>query len=205
MNKIIKDTITITIITLISGICLGLVYQITKDPIKASEKATQQAAYEAVFTKADSFENYKEFDAKEAQKLLAKNNLKEDKIDSVVVAQDAAGEVLGYVVSVTSSAGYGGDISFSVGIALDGTINGYKILAISETAGLGMKAAEEKFKSQFDNVNTTEFSVTKSAAASDNEIEAISGATITSKAVTYGVNAAIVYFNSIVEGGSINE
>lgn len=205
MNKILKDTLKITIITLVAGICLGLVYEITKTPIANAEEAAQQKAYEAVFEDADSFTECKDFDTDAARKLLDENGYQDDTIDGVVTAVDASGSTLGYVITVTSSAGYGGDIQFSMGVQIDGTLNGYEILSISETAGLGMNAKEEKFKSQFDHVSATEFTVTKSTATSDSEIEAISGATITSKAVTYGVDAGLVYFNSLIEGGSANE
>lgn len=192
-------------ITLIAGILLGLVYQITKEPIRKAEEEAQQEAYKAVFENAESFGEMKEFDKTAADKLLAESGYAEDAIDGVVTALDANGQILGYVISVTSSAGYGGNISFSVGIQMDGTLNGYEILSIGETAGLGMKATTDAFKSQFENKNVAAFNVTKGSAASDSEIEAISGATITSNAMTNGVNAALVYFNSLVEGGIANE
>ncbi|MBO6214855.1 MAG: FMN-binding protein, partial [Lachnospiraceae bacterium] len=95
--------------------------------------------------------------------------------------------------------GYGGDITFSVGITNEGVINGYSITAISETAGLGMKATEDKFSSQFRGIPVGTYEVTK-ASAGENEIEAISGATITSRAMTYGVDAAVSYFEFITGG-----
>lgn len=55
-------------------------------------------------------------------------------------AVDAQGEVLGYAINMTTSEGYGGDITFSMGIKNDGTMNGIEILEIGETAGLGMNA-----------------------------------------------------------------
>ena len=129
----------------------------------------------------------------------------DDTIDNCVLAQDASGNTLGYVITVTSSAGYGGKITFSMGITNDAVINGYSITTISETAGLGMKARDTgdgTFSSQFINRNAEIFTVTKTGASSSSEIDAISAATITSKAVTNGVNAGVTYFNYLVGGAN---
>jgi Na+-translocating ferredoxin:NAD+ oxidoreductase subunit G len=111
------------------------------------------------------------------------------------------GSYQGLVVTVIANDGYGGDIKFSVGIQKDGTVNGISILSISETAGLGMKAKEEKFQSNFKNKKASQFVVTKSGAAKDGDVDAISGATITSKAVTKGVNSALAVFENLTKEG----
>lgn len=203
MNKIVKDAIILTVITVVSGCLLGLVYEITKEPIATAQYNTQQKAYQTVFADAASFEDYEGFDAEQESAIVVGGA--ENSIIGVVEAKDASGSTLGYVITVTSHAGYGGDITFSVGITNDGTVNGYSITSISETAGLGMKAKEEKFYSQFEGKNAESFEVVKGTASSDNQIEAISGATITSRAVTNGVDAALAYFREISEGGSANE
>ena len=115
-------------------------------------------------------------------------------------AKDASGELMGYVITVTTKEGYGGDIRFSIGVRLDGTVNGISILSISETAGLGMQA-EAVLKPQFAGKNVEKFAYTKNGAAADNEIDAISGATITTNAVTNGVNAGLYYFQTVLGGG----
>ncbi len=202
MNRIVKDTLKIFAITLVAGLLLGAVYMITKTPIANAEEQAKQNAYKAVFTDADSFEAV-DFDEKEARSCLDDNGFADDTIDEVVLAKDNQGEGLGYVLTITTSAGYGGNIQFSIGLTQDGTLNGYSILSIGETAGLGMKATEEKFSSQFVNKPATTFEVTKTGATSESEIDAISGATITSKAMTYGVNAGICYFSTVLmEGGA---
>lgn len=205
MNKIVKDAIIITVITLVSGCLLGLVFEITKEPIAQAQYNTQQKAYQTVFESAQTFEDYEGFDEAAAADVVAQSGYTENTINGVVVAKDASGNALGYVITVTSHAGYGGDISFSVGIMADGTLNGYSITSIGETAGLGMKAKEEKFYSQFEQKNAEAYEVIKGSASGDNQIEAISGATITSRAMTNGVNAALAYFRTISEGGSANE
>ena len=204
MNKLVKDALVLTVITVISGCALGAVYEITKAPIaKASEDATQ-AAYKEVFADAASFEDYEEFDADKANSLVAAKGYTDDEINNVVVACDDAGETLGYVITVTSHAGYGGDIVFSMGVTKDGVLNGYSITEISETAGLGMKAKEPAFADQFQGKAAGTLEVIKQGEASDTQIEAISGATITSNAVTNGINAGFVYYSSIA-GGTENE
>ncbi len=206
-NKMVHDALVLTAITLVAGLALGLVYEITKAPIAAANEAATQEAYRTVFESADSFVDYDGFSADDATALVAEAGYEDDSIDNCVVATDASGNALGYVITVTTSAGYGGDITFSVGITNDGIINGYSITSISETAGLGMKARDTgdgSFSSQFINRAAEIFEVTKTGATASNEIDAISAATITSKAVTGGVNASVTYFNSIA-GGDANE
>ncbi|MBQ1901751.1 MAG: RnfABCDGE type electron transport complex subunit G [Lachnospiraceae bacterium] len=201
MNKLVKDALILTLITLIAGTALGIVYEITKAPIAAAQEKATQEAYKAVFSDATSFADHEGFDADVASKLVHEEGYTDDDIDNCVDALDASGNLLGYVITVTSHAGYGGDITFSMGVKLDGTMNGYSITTIGETAGLGMKAKESGFSDQFKNIVSNVYEVVKSAPSGDNEIQAISGATITSKAMTNGVNAGFKYFNSLVGGG----
>ena len=88
----------------------------------------------------------------------------------------------------------------AMGVQKDGTLNGISILSISETAGLGMKADTDDFKNQFRDKKVEKFQYTKTGAASEDEIDAISGATITTNAVTNGVNAGLAAFQ-YMEGG----
>lgn len=204
MNKLVKDALVLTAITVIAGVCLGGVYEITKKPIADAQEAATQEPYKAVFADAASFADLDGFDAAAATKIAADAGYTDDDITNCVVAKNDAGEDIGYVITITSHAGYGGDITFSMGVTKDGTLNGYSITDISETAGLGMKAKEDAFMSQFTGIPAQILEVTKSAKTADTEIEAISGATITSKAVTYGIDAGLAYYNSLV-GGATNE
>lgn len=121
------------------------------------------------------------------------------RIENCVVAVDASGAELGYVISVTDPNSYGGDVTLSIGVTNDGTLNGYSITTINDTAGLGMKAKEDSFSSQFAGKQVESFEVTKTGATSDNQIDAISGATITSSAVTSAVNAGLAYYRSLAQ------
>lgn len=201
MNKrIVHDALILTAFTLVLGLVLALVYGVTKAPIEAANQAAAQQAYMAVFEEADSFEAM-EFDKAAATTLVQEQGFS-DTIDDIQVAKDAAGETLGYVITVTAKDGSQGSITFSVGIQNDGTVNGYSITATSETPGLGLKASEEEFYGQFQGKNVDAFTVVKQAPQSDNEIEAISGSTITSKAMANGCNAAIYYFQNQLVGGA---
>ena len=183
-----------------SGLLLGTVYEVTKGPIAAEEERAKKAAWKSVFQDAADFEE-QEFDAEAGKNILSDAGLTAQDIDSVVAASGSGGESLGFVIGVISHEGYGGDIKLSVGIRNDGTVNGIEILSINETAGLGMRADTDEFKMQFENTQTDQFVYTKTGATADNEIDALSGATITTNAVTNGVNAAIAYFSSL-EGGN---
>ena len=198
-KKIVHDALILTAFTLVLGFLLGLVYEITKQPIADANAAAAQEAYKAVFADADSFEALDGFDKNAAtEEVIAAGY--EDSIDDVQVAKDASGSEIGYVVTVTAKDGSQSTITFSVGIQNDGTVNAYSVTSISETPGLGMKVEDEDFYSQFQGKLVDTFSVVKNTPAADNEIEAISGATISSRAVTNGVNAALTYFRSELGG-----
>jgi electron transport complex protein RnfG len=91
----------------------------------------------------------------------------------------------GYVVEVTPS-GFGGTIDMVVGIGTDGTVTGVSIISMSETSGLGANASKDSFRSQYVG-KSGELAVSKDGG----EIDALTGATITSRAVTSGVNTAL--------------
>ena len=198
--SIVKDTIAITAITLVAGLALGVVQDITAGPIAQQQEQSKQEAYKAVFEDADSFEVY-DVDADALAANLAENNFNAQTINEVMEAKDASGETIGDALNVTDSEGYGGDIQFTMGIQNDGTLNGISLLSISETAGLGMKAKNPDFQDQFKDKNVEKFEYTKTGATSDDQIDAISGATITTNAMTNGVNAGLCAFR-YVEGGA---
>lgn len=208
MNKIVKNTLILTAITVVSGLLLGVVYDITKEPIAQAQENTKQEAYRAVLSDASSFEAV-DFDADSASSLLSENGYTSDEITEVVEGTDDSGETVGYVISVQSGEAYDGTLELSVGIATDGTVKGVEMLDISETAGLGMKADEAEFKDQFKDKNVEKFTYTKTGEDGDDMIDAISGATITTNAVTNAVDSALVYYQNELGGsqlgGEVNE
>ena len=204
MNKIVKNTLILTAITVVSGLLLGVVYGITKEPIAEAQENTKQEADRSVLSDASSFETMEDFDAADAASILEENGYSSDEITEVAEGIDDSGETVGYVVNVMSHEAYDGDLEVSVGIAADGTVKGIEMLSISETAGLGMKADEAEFKDQFKDKNVEKFTYTKSGESGDDKIDAISGATITTNAVTNAVDSALVYFQNEL-GGGVNE
>ena len=99
-----------------------------------------------------------------------------------------------------------GPVELVVGINRDGQLMGIKVLNHKETPGLGAKSAEPAFSGQFKDKKVDELTVTKTAPSKDNEIQAISGATITSRAVASGVNAALKYWKiNYKDGGTAKQ
>ncbi len=188
MNKIVKNTMILTAITLVAGLLLGVVYEVTKAPIATANEKAKKEAWQAVFPDAD-LNDFEAVDVDEKISASVADSLGEKvAVDEVCSVGDE-----GYVITVTDSEGYGGDIQVTVGITSDGTVNGVSILSISETAGLGMKAKEPSFYEQYVGVQTSQFCVSKDGGDGE-PIDAISGATITSRAMTGAVNEALGYF-----------
>ena len=202
MNKIVKNTLILSAITIVAGCLLGLVYEITKAPIAQAQENAKQEAYKTVLADAAEFTVDETLDPAKAADALLEAGYSGDDITEVAEAKDASGEVMGYVITVTSHEGYGGDIKISVGILSDGTVKGIEMLEISETAGLGMKADEDEFKNQFKDKQVEKFSYTKSGEDGDDKIDALRGATITTNAVTNAVDSALVYFQNVLGGSA---
>ena len=154
IQAMLKEAGILFAITLIAGLLLGFVYELTKEPIRQQEEKAVQEACQAVFADAEHFEELDAYtpSADTAQK-LADTGIT---IGTVYEAQDASGTQLGYVIQTTTSEGYGGNIVLYVGIRLDGTVNDISILSISETPGLGMKAGDVLVP-QFHNKNVKSF------------------------------------------------
>lgn len=214
IKNMIKDSLVLFAITLIAGLILGVVYQVTKDPIAAQQEKAKQEACREVFADAAGFAETAA-QAGEENGAESEYNTPSDAswteqgfsgvdIGEILIAQDAGGNTLGYVITVIDHEGYGGDISFMMGIRNDGTLNGISLLSISETAGLGMRA-EEVLKPQFAEKHAERFEYVKGNAVEEHQIDAISGATITTNAVTNGVNAGLHYFHTVLGGGNGNE
>lgn len=193
-GSIIKDTMAITIITLVAGLALGVVQDITAKPIAQQKALEKEQAYKNVFPDADSFESIISEQDPDLEAYLDENGYPAQDIDEVMLVKDESGSEIGYAFTVTTSEGYGGDIQFAMGVKDDGTLNAISILTISETAGLGMKANTDEFKSQFAGKQVESFAYTKDGAASDEQIDALSGATITTNAMVNGVNAGLCAF-----------
>ncbi|MBQ9767679.1 MAG: FMN-binding protein [Lachnospiraceae bacterium] len=205
--SIVKDTLALVVITLVAAVLLGFVYEITKPIIAEREEQDKQNAYLAVFTEASSVVESK--DVPELTDALANaSEILTDKynaavtIDEACLAKDASGNTVGYIITVTDKKGYGGAIKTVFGYSLDGTVTGMEFLTLNETAGFGLEAEKDpEWRKQFYGVAVEEFTVTKSGAKVDSEIDALSGATVTSKAITEGINGGLVFAQYLAEQG----
>lgn len=201
MKGIVKDAMMLFLITLIAGALLGAVHEVTLEPIAKAQQEAANATYREVFPEAVNFVATDELTAavEESVDAIASQGFGSVSVDGAMEAQDGSGAVIGYLITATSKEGYGGDVQISVGVSADGTLTGIGFLALNETAGLGMNADTPDFKDQFVGKPTTDvFEVTKTGATADNQVEAISGATITSSAVTGALNAAVYFVNNCI-------
>ena len=201
LQQIPKPVIALTVITLLAGVALSGAYAMTKDTIEEQKLAANAESYRAVCPDAATF--VADESAKTAIEQLDGGvygtKFGRSYINEAVVGLDANGSVCGYVVSVTNAGGYEGNIKFSVGITADGTLHSIAFTELNETPGKGSRAAEPAFIDQFNNRSVRQLALNGSG---DNGIDAISGATITSSAVVNGVNAALDFFRSVMQGGN---
>ena len=188
-SEMLKETLILTVITLLSGLILGYVHELTKEPIQKQREQAIQSACQSVFQGYGdvTFRQVEVSPGPDLERELADVGVT---IGTVYDAVGADGIPLGNVLEVTSSEGYGGKIVLYVGVTKEGVLNDVSILSISETPGLGMRA-EEVLVPQLHQKAVSEIVYTKSGASKENEIDAISGATITTKAVTNAVNGAL--------------
>ncbi len=180
MKENIKLGSILLLIAAIAGLLLGFAYEITKVPIENKQKEEQALAMKQILPVADEFK-------KSDKDISSDANLQ------ALFEGTKSGKLSGYLFTVKTS-GYGGTITMMVGISTDGKVEGIKILSHSETPGLGSNAEKPKFSDQYKGkLAEKELSV-------GSDIQAMTGSTITSKAVTNGVNTAIKFYNSQLKG-----
>lgn len=196
-----KDALILFAITLISGVALGAVYEVTKEPIVQATIAANNKTYKEVFAEAESFEEDGTLADKisECNEKLTLESFGGVGVKSVLHAKDASGNQVGYVINAYSNDSYGGLVELSVGVKEDGSITSIGFLTINDTPGLGLKAKEPGFKDQFSGKTADVLSVVKGGGAGDAEINAISGATITSKATANAVNAGLYFLHNYLD------
>ncbi len=195
-QEVIRCTVVLFCICFVVTALLAGTYVLTKDPIAA---AAAEASAQA-----------------RSQVLPADRYVLVDGYDDVYIAYANDGTLLGCIVTTTSK-GYGGDIKIMTGILSTGNVCGVQILEISETAGVGMKVNDSAYLNQYVTFTLEEISASDlppSAAVSevkeyslgDSElgaeyVDAISGATISSNAVTAAINDALDIYNELAEKG----
>ncbi len=187
---IIKLSLILFCIVFISTILLTFCNYLTEEKIALIEAQTADDARRNVIADAD----FKEIDITSFDEETIKNF-------NLISVHEATkdNEFAGYCINL-SPQGFGGGINMIVGIAPDLSFTGVEIVSMSETPGLGAKAQDEKFISQYSDGKKGELKCVKNVSSpSENEINAISGATITSKAVTKGANDALEIAKSLMK------
>lgn len=177
--------LALAVITLIAGLVLGATYRLTKDPIAAQESRKAEMARAAVMPEADAF------------RLL--DAAGDDAVDWVYEALRDGARV-GYVAQGTGR-GFGGEIEVIVGLRADGEITGVSVggANFSETAGLGAKAKDAAFTGGFFGKRAPLTVVKAGEAKSESTVDAITSATITSKAVNDTVTRVSEAVRALVE------
>ena len=187
MNENFKLGRTLLIITAIAGVILGFANSLTKDAILENSKINKEDL-KAILAEAESIRDI-EFTETETVK----------EVYEAVNGND----VVGHVLKVTSK-GFHGPVDFIIAISDEDKVSGIKVLSHSETPGLGAKIEEEKFTTRFSDKGIAEdLEVVKVTPNKDNEVEAISGATTSSKATVSAVNDAIRFYKENIKGEEV--
>ena len=188
MRDVIKLGIILLIITSVAAVVLGLANELTKDKIAMVEAEISEAARRDVLSMANTFEPV---DEEIFQDIIRGNN----SILEVYEGYSDENTLVGYAIK-TSTPGYSGNVEVITGISLEGKITGIKVVSHQETPGLGANATKPAYQNQYTNKPTDQqIEVVKGVPSKENEIQALSGATVSSNAVTDGVNAARKIFN----------
>ena len=184
-----KLGLNLLIISAVAALLLALTNSVTASTIAQRNEQANAEARKLVLESAQDFEQVKD---------VKTDNSKGVEVSEIYEAKDASGNTVGYTLKVLPS-GYGGTIELMVGIdSAKGQVSGINVVSNSETAGLGAKATNPEFSDQYKGKPLEELSVLKNETPGDTELKAITGAAITSTAVTNGVDAAIeVYNNSL--------
>ena len=182
MKYIFKPAFSLFLVAVIITALLSFARGFTLEPIEYRRKLARDRTMNEVFSEASEFREY-------TSGIPAGNIIG-------IYEGFRSNEKTGYVIELAPE-GYSGEINMMVGISLrDEKITGMRILRHTETPGLGAFATREEFFRKFDNKKLQPLKVVRTPASADDEIQAITGATITSKAVTGAVNEAIGWFRN---------
>ena len=193
MSDMLKVGYKLFIITVIAALGLSLTNLATAGAIEEQKIKAANEARQAVLSGSESFEQ------------MELDNTHSGEGTSIYIDEVYAGKsgdsIVGYTFRILSK-GYGGDIEINVGIDTEGKIGAIQIGAHSETPGLGAKIADDKFIGQYKGKTADKaLELVKGSASGEAQVEAISGATVSSRAVTEGINKAIEYYNNVLSTG----
>ena len=181
-DTLINMFVALFVICIVSGGVLGVVYNATKDPIAAAETAKKTEAIKNVLP---------EFN--ELNETMVMSALEDVEIP-FYLAYDADNNFIGAAVETFTNKGFSGNISLMVGILADGTLKNISVLQHAETPGLGSKMTEPTFKDQFNGKKADSFNIKVKKDGGD--VDAITAATISSRAFCDAVNRALLTFEN---------
>ncbi len=190
MNKTIKLGLILLAFTAIAAGILGLLHQTTKEIIADVKVQANNEARKEVLPEGTEF---KELDKAELEKATGGSELVEEIYEGL-----DNGNVVGYTIKTVVS-GYSGPVVIMTGIDTEGIISGMKVVSNTETPGLGANSSNPEFQDQYSKKPAQGEIVVVKAAPTDTQIQALTGATITSKAVTTGVNEAIKAYENLAK------
>lgn len=187
MRDVLKPMVTLFVIAGIAAAILGYVNAVTEAPIADAELQATKDSVKAVFPEVAELT--------ESDIITVDDNSTD--VTQYITAKNTNGEVLGYAV-FTESNGFSAGLKLMFGVDADGKITGVSVVDCSnETPGLGANVAvKDDFRNQFVGKDG-DIAVTKDGG----DIDALTGATITSRAVAKAANSAIEYYNSDIKGG----
>ncbi|MCR2045016.1 RnfABCDGE type electron transport complex subunit G [Anaerosalibacter massiliensis] len=189
MNETLKLGLILLLITAVSAFILAASNNATSAKIEEADKIANDEA------RKETLPDAKDFEPIDKEKLDSIQSSNEGVLE-IFEGKDESGEIVGYTLK-NLVGGFGGDIQVMTGISVEGKITGMKILSHSETPGLGAKAEEPEFQERFKGIPTeNDLVIVKESPSNNNEVEAITSATITSNAVADGVNLAREIYNS---------
>lgn len=205
IQVMLQEALVLFAITLIAGILLGFVHELTKERIEEQRRLAIQRSCQAAFGSENREElKFEQTDFVPSEEVRTLCEADAVEIGDVYLAYDGSGRQVGAVVESASKKGYGGTIVLYVGVKNDGTVSGVSILELNETPGLGMEAPNVLVP-QFAGKKVNRFTFTKNGASTVSEVDAISSATITTRAVTNAVNGGIATALELLKGGVAHE
>ncbi len=191
MSDTMKIGFRLFVITLIAAICMGLTNMATEEPIRQQHIRIAKESKQAALPQAMEFS--------ELDIIPGPSNNDTAEILEINAGK-SSDDIVGYIFKVRAM-GFGGDIEIIVGINSKDEIEAIQIGEHGETPGLGANIKEKYFTDQYHGKGIeTPLTVNKSQAG-DQEIQAITGATVTSDAVTNGVNLATQYYREVLQNG----
>lgn len=187
MKENFKLGAILLLITSVAGLLLGFANELTKEAILANS-ALNKEDLKLIMPKADSVEI---------------SDIEGSEVVTEIYNAKSGSEQVGYVFKVTTK-GFHGPVDLVVAISNEDVITGMKVMSHSETPGLGARIVEEQFRTRFNNLPISEdIKMVKTSPSKESEVEAITGATVSSNAVGTAVTDALRFYKENIKGEEV--